>query len=305
MHSISMYSVSVRDRAVRNADNKNGNLELSNLRGKDLLVYLKTFLKDREKDYFKLVDSAGNEINSVFKTTQTTVDDRFISGWVEYGHYGVPGKLINVDNSNNVFKKSKSDSDISHLYYCFYIPKGSHYGVALFHKIGTVGAKSVIEDLFNEDNEFPNWSKGLKLRIKPLTRETDVRNWMRKAQVKKIVLEKFKDKDQFSDVANKLSKDAHMSMTITAPRGDFLGSLFDWNSADYSETVELLEDMCAEVKTEIDVSGKRRMTTLSNQGTESKIDITSADVKMTDNFPRFSSIDTFAKSLAKDLSSSF
>ncbi|WP_338728486.1 hypothetical protein V8687_10915 [Shewanella baltica] len=289
MHSISMYALSVRDPAAKTSENKAGNLKLDNLRGLDILNFLTPLIQNLEIDYVKLTDPISKEeLNSVVKVTNPKFDGRFISGWVEYGHYGVPGKIINVDNSKSVYRKTVKDSDINHLYFCFYVPKNKYRGIALFHKIGTVGVKSVIEDRINDDASFPAWSKGLKLHIRPLTKATDTKQWMRKAQVKKIVLERFKDKDKFGDIANRLDSSAHFNMTITAPRGEVLGSLLDWNSAEYSETVELLEDMCAEVKSEIEISGKRRVTSLSNTGTESKIEITGADVEMQENFPKFS-----------------
>ncbi|WP_420788917.1 hypothetical protein ACOI2Q_15465 [Shewanella algae] len=302
MHSMSMYALSVRDLAAKTSENKAGNLKLANIRGLDALSFLTDFVNKLEADYLKLTDPTTNqELNSVLKVTSPKVDGRFISGWVEYGHYGVPGKIINVDNSQSVYRKTKKDSDINHLYFCFYVPENKYKGIALFHKIGNVGVKGVLEEKINEDSAFPAWSKGLKLRIKPITKATDTKQWMRKAQVKKIVLEKFKDKDKFSDVANRLDSGASFEMTIVAPRGEFLGSLLDWNSDKYSDTVELLEDMCAEVKSVIEVGGKRRVTSLSNTGTESKVEITSQDVEMQENFPKFSSIDNYAKELAKEL----
>lgn len=307
MHSMSMYALSVRDRTARTADNKSGNLPLDNLRGLDLVNFLESMLRSHDGvDYAKLVNPQTlEELKSVYKISNLKVDGRFVSGWFEYGHYGVPGKIINVDNSSSVYRKSKSDSDIFHLYFCFYIPKNTRFGVALFHKIGIVGAKSVIDSLINSKESFPLWSRGLKLRIQPITREADVSAWMKKAKVKKILLERVKAKDQLSDVCNRLSNDTHVSMTLTAPRGKILGTLHDWVSPEYAETVVLLNDMCEEVKTEILVDGKRQMTTFSNDGSESKIDITSANVKMIENFPTFSSIDEFAKKLAVELADSF
>jgi hypothetical protein len=307
MHSMSMYALSVRDHAAKNADNKLGNLSLDNLRGLDLLTFLNNmFSRLNGAAYQKVVNPQTlEELKAVYKVTKFRIDGRFVSGWFEYGHYGVPGKIINVDNSNSVYRKTKSDSDIFHLYFCFYVPKKSKIGIALFHKIGVVGAKSVIDNLINSKDSFQSWSKGLKLRIKPITREADVEAWMKKAQVKKIMLERVKAKDQFSDICNHLSNDAHVSMTITAPRGKILGTLHDWVSKDYAETVLLLDEMCGEVKTEILVDGKRQMTSFSNSGSESKIDITNTNVIMNNNFPTFTSIDEFAKILSVELISSF
>ena len=302
MHSLSMYSLSVKSITERNPDNPAGHLNLDNIRGEDLLSLISKFCDDFSNDYKNIDDDEASK--SVIKVIPNPINNRFLTGVIEYGHYGVPGKLVDIITKEKK-KKSKTDSDIFHLYFCFYIPEGKRFGVALFHRIQTTSVKSVFNNMFNHAERFRKWSNGLNLSIKPISKETDVKNWMHKTEVKKLVLERFKDKTILGDIYDKLPEGTNITVTVNAPRNGALGSALDWvsnnKSGQFSDSIDLVNDLCGTVKSDIKMYGKVRRTTLESQGIESRIDISGGEVEMEENYPKLNSLDMFAKELAKEL----
>lgn len=298
MHALTMYSVSMRDNSARTPDNQTGLLKLHDI---GLLTHIKNFLLEYSSDYCEISLSK----NSVMHVENDWIreDGHYLSGYIEYGHFGVPGKLVNVKTKNK-HSKSKDDSDINHLYFCFYIPPDSAHGIALFHKIHNIGAKNVFETEFNynyrlKHNIYP------KLRIRPVTRSSMARNFMEKAQVKKLILERFENQGVFGDIANQLPTGCSFDVIVRAPRGGVLGTLDQFQAkqqdAKFAPNVVLANSLCAKVKSEIQVGDKKRVTELANEGTESRVILTEDEIELRDNFPVFGSIDAFAKQLASDL----
>lgn len=305
MHSLSMYSLSVKDVIKRSANNPAGLHSLDDIRGQSLLNLIEKFCQTYSNDYVKIDDDVNSK--SVMKIKPNVIKNDFITGVIEYGHYGIPGKFVDIETKKEK-KKSKNDSDIYHLYFCFYAPKGKKFGIALFHRIQITSIKSVFNQKFNNDDAFPKWTSGLKLSITPISKETNTKNWMQKTEVKKLVLERFKNKEIMGDVFDKLPEGTNITVTVNAPRNGTLGSALDWVSSNkngkYHDSVDIVNDLCATVKSDVKMHGKVRRTTLDSQGIESRIEFDSRDVTMVDNYPSLNSLDLFAKKLAKDLAKS-
>jgi hypothetical protein len=298
MHALTMYALSMRDQAARTPDNQAGLLKLFET---GIYSHIVQFLEGYSDEYHEL-ESTAKSVMHVDKNW-IKCDGHFISGYIEYGHYGVPGKLVNVKTSKK-HDKSKDDSDIFHLYYCFYIPPNRTHGIALFHKIHTTGAKTVFDNEFNL-NYLMKKKIYTKLKIRPITRSKVARDFMVKADVKKLVLERFKSTEFLGDAANQLPIGTTFDVVIKAPRGGVLGTLDEFQAkkedAKFSENVVMANDLCAKVKSHIMVDGETRVTELANEGTESRVILTEAEVKMVDNFPSFASLDEFSKKLAVEL----
>lgn len=303
MHSLSMYSISVKDVLKRSTNNPAGLHKLDDIRGKGLLSLIQKFCQGYSHDYIK-IDDDDDDSKSVMKIKPNPIKNDFITGVMEYGHYGIPGKLVDIETKKEK-SKSKNDSDIFHLYFCFYVPKGKRYGIALFHRIQTTSIKSVFNRKFNEEEAFPKWTSGLKLSIAPISKETDTKNWMQKTEVKKLVLERFKNKEIMGDLFDKLPEGTNITVTVNAPRNGTLGSALDWVSSNktgkFHDSVDIVNDLCGTVKSDIKMHGKVRRTTLESQGIESRIEFDSSDVRMVENYPELNSLNSFAQTLAKDL----
>ncbi|MBO9489103.1 hypothetical protein J7384_01885 [Endozoicomonas sp. G2_1] len=288
----------MREHAARTPDNKSGLIKLFE---SGLYEHIIAFLKSYGDKYHELEYSSNSVLHVDPKWIKQ--DGQFISGYIEYGHFGVPGKLVNIKTSAK-HSKSKNDSDINHLYYCFYLPRNSTRGVALFHKIHGTGIKTVFE------NEFTNYlvKKKIytKLSMRPITRSKVAKDYLNKTNVKKLVLERFKTAEFLGDAANQLPTGTTFDVVIRAPRGGILGTLDEFQAkkqdAKFSDNVVVANELCGKVKSQIEVDGQTRVTELANEGTESRIILTEADVKMENNFPSYSSLDKFAKKLAKELS---
>lgn len=300
MHSLTMYALSMSDHAARNPNNKAGLLNLSDIKSNDLLTIIEEFLESFKSDYFDVGDETTN---SVMHTNKIQKNGRFISGWIEYGHYGVAGRIVNVKTKTHT-PKTRDDSDMNYLYYCFYIPEKSHHGIALFHKTNTAAVKSVFDTSLNNWSTFKEKVGDLKLRIRPLTKHASVKDWMDRTRVKKVVLERYKNKEILSDLADLLPDGCTVNVTVNAPRGGAIGTMREWiegTGDKYNETVSVLTDMCDEVSSQTEIRGRKAKTSLSNPGTESKIILNRDVIEMVDGFPKFSSLDKFAQDLCEDL----
>jgi hypothetical protein len=295
-----MYSLSMRDPAARTPDNRTGLLELSSTGIMDLLIEFLGIYSDKYVEIKESTRKSAIHVPPDF--LEQDVD--FLTGYIEYGHYGIPGKIVNIKTSAK-HRKSKDDSDIQHLYFLFYLPKGNKRGIALFHKINNVGVKSVIDREFNISFLKGVKNLPLKLDIKPITKSTAAKDYMSKIDVKKLILERFRNLEIFGDAFNNLPADLTVDIIFKAPRGGIIGSLDEFSSkrkdSKYSNTVVLANDMCGTVKSEINVDGRTRVTELSSEGAESRIIITENDVEMEENFPKYPSMNEFSKKLAKEL----
>jgi hypothetical protein len=302
MHSLMMYSISLRDRAQRTPENPTGQLNLKDIYGNDLIDLVNNFCSNYTADYVKVTED--DEIKSAIKISSVTVSDRFISGLVEYGYYGIAGKLVDVITSKTK-KKTKNDVDVHNLYFCFYVPENSNFGIALFHRVNKTSVKSIFDKRLNNDKDFLEGTSNLKLRIVPITKEKDVRNLMARAQIKKIILERFKDKSMLGDLADRLPVGSNVTVTISAPRDGMIGTALDWSRENiegkYSKSVDVLSNMCETVKSDVKLLGKTRRTTLENQGVESRLEFTNKDVEMIDQEIIFDSMDEFSRAIAVEL----
>jgi len=288
----------MRDASARTPDNKSG---IVNIKKAGIYQHIINFLKTYTNEYHN-VDGSDKSVIHV-DPEWIKQKSNFISGYIEYGHYGVPGKLVNI-KTNAKHAKTKNDSDIYHLYFCIYLPSTSDRGIALFHKIHNTGVKTVFENEFN--NVYGKAQNiALKLRIRPITTSAVASDYMDKAKVKQLVFERFKAKELLGDVVDGLPEDATFDIVIKAPRGGVLGSLSDYQvkkqNAKYAKNIVMANDLCGKVKSKIDVDGSSRVTELANEGTESRIILSEEDVKMKDNFPQYNSLNIFAEKLAKQL----
>ena len=298
MHALTMYSVSMRDASARTPDNKAG---IVNIRKAGIYQHIITFLKTYTKGYHSVNGSDKSVIHIDPDWIKKNGD--FISGYIEYGHYGVPGKLVNI-KTNAKHAKTKNDSDIYHLYFCIYLPKTADRGIALFHKIHNTGVKTVFQNEFN-DVYVKDKNIALRLSIRPITTSSVASDYMEKAKVKQLVFERFKAKELLGDVVEGLPEDATFDIVIKAKRGGILGTLSDYQAkkqeSKYANNIVMANDLCAKVKSKIDIDGTPRTTELANEGTESRVIVTEADVEMKDNFPQYQSFNAFAEKLAKQL----
>jgi hypothetical protein len=298
MHALTMYSVSMRDISASTPDNRTG---IVNIRKAGIYKHIIEFLKTYTNGYHRVNGSDKSVIHIDPDWIKENGD--FISGYIEYGHYGVPGKLVNI-KTNAKHAKTKNDSDIYHLYFCIYLPTTADSGIALFHKIHNTGVKTVFESEFN--NVYVKAKNiGLKLNIRPITTSAVASDYMENAKVKQLVFERFTAKELLGDVVDGLPEDATFDIVIKAKRGGFLGTLSDYQAkkqdAKYAKNIVMANDLCGKVKSKINIDGSNRTTELANEGTESRIIVTEADVKMNDNLPQYESFNEFAEKLAKQL----
>ncbi len=200
MHSLTPYSVRVFDQALAGPISEKYH-KLGNIRGKDLLSIINEFSMTNNSSYHEIENKSGKK---TIKFTNIQVVGRTVFGIVEYGEYGIKGKVVNVTTGNIVYTKKKDDSDINQLYFNFTIPANATKAVCLFHNVHGRGVKCLVDQLLNE--YFHKHTGGLRLQIRPLTYEKAVEDWMKSSQIKELRLTRYSPTSNASDCVDQLAE---------------------------------------------------------------------------------------------------
>ena len=301
MHSLAPYTVRVYDRTLAGPMDEKYH-KLGSIRGKDLLSIIKDFAESNKAIYQEIKLDSGKK---TVKFSDLKVIDRTIYGLIEYGEYGIKGKVVNIPSGSTVYSKKKDDSDISQLYFNFTIPKNETKGVCLFHNIHGRGVKGIIDQLLNE--YFHDKTKGLKIQIRPLTYEKAVEDWMKHSKIKELRLTKYSPKSEVSDQVDQLAENTVEIKFKPKEKGGSFGSFWDFSKSKnrkgrLSGAVDILEEYCTSVKAVVEFEGRKRVFSLSSEELPvSSIDFDEDDVKMDEGAPMLNSLHEFSTQLIDDI----
>lgn len=304
MHSLAPYTVRVFDRALPGPLDEKYH-KLGSVRGKDVLTIIKDFAESKKASYHELEMDSGKK---TIKFSNLKVINRTIYGVIEYGEYGIKGKVVNVPTGSTVYSKNKEDSDVSQLYFNFTIPKGETKGVCLFHNIHGRGVKGIIDQLINE--YFHDKTKGLKIQIRPLTYEKAVEDWMKYSQVKELRLTKYSPKSEVSDQVDQLTENTAEITYKPKKKGGSFGSFWDFSKSKtrkgkHRGAVDILGEYCSSVKAVVEFEGRKRVFSLSSDEIPvSSIEFDEDDVEMDEGAPKLKSLHEYSYQLVDDILSS-
>lgn len=262
------------------------------------------------KDY---ISSKGSGYHDIKETKQVysfagfKFDDatREIRGVLKAGNYGNRTDIINIKTGNIDFKRLAQNAEVLNHYVRLYVPEKLNEGVALLHNQRNVGIKTLIYDLLRA--EFTKVT-GRVLQMNPLSYEKAFDEW-KKAVAKEIKMVRFSPMGTIEDQVKNLGHDeAEHTYIIKAPRRKDLGAFADYISQGTQERamVEALAPLCAEVKTVVELNGRKRTfrlgTAQSNQLCE--IDVDEAQVTITAGNPQMRELDRWSKVLLNEFLSS-
>lgn len=301
MHSLAPYTIRVFDRLLAGPTDEKYH-KLDSIRGKDILDIIKEFADGKTGSYHEVVDDISKK---TIKFSNVTRTKRTIYGFIEYGEFGIKGKVINVPTGATVYDKKKDDSDIHQLYFNFTIPSNDTKGVCLFHNIHGRGVKGVIDSLLNDF--FKQKFSDLRLQMRPLTYEKAVEDWVKHSQIKELRLTKYKPAGPASDEVDKLAENSSEVIYKPKLKGGSFGSLWDFMETDkrtgkHRGAVDILGEYCASVKAVVDLQGKKRVFSLTADALPvSTIEFDEGDVDMDDGAPRLNSLQKYATDLVEDI----
>lgn len=301
MHSLAIYTIRVHDTLLPGPLDEKYHC-LDNVRKIDLLDFIQNFTTATSQNYQKIEDE---KTKKTLKFSDVSIKDRTVYGFIEFGEFGIKGKIVDVDSGQEKYKKGKQDSDVHQLYFNFTIPSGSKKGICVLHNIQGKGVKGTLDDLLRES--FRGASKGLVIQIRPLSYEKAVEDWMKSANVKELRLMKYCGHLDTSDKANELADNIVEISYKPKKKGSHFGSLWSFSQkgdhvGENRSAVELMGNFSSSVKAVVELEGKKRVFSLEADSTPvSGIDFDHTDVDMEDGAPKLASLNNFASALVRDI----
>lgn len=301
MHSFAPYSIRIYDSALAGPREERYH-RLDSVRGLDLLNELEAFCNANSSAFLQVEEEKSKK---AIKTSDVTLESRELFGFIEFGEYGMKGKVVDVASNNTVYAKKAGDSDVHQLYFHFLVPKERKNALCIFHNIHGRGVKGIFEGIFNE--YFQTKSKGLRLQIHPLSYDKVVQDWMDNATVKELRLQKFTPKNELKDAVAALDENVINITLKPKNKGGSFGSFLEFyqgNNIKGSKrgAIEILGNECHAVKALVEHNGKKRVFSLAANSTPiSSIEFDEEDVAMDDGAPKFDALKTYGRTLLADL----
>lgn len=219
----------------------------------DTFDVLEAFVKSRSTDYQD--DEAEKQVFR-FSDFVFLKDKRIAYGWLDSGIYGFRSNIIDVKTGKVDFKKAQNHADIHRHFIYIFIPVGCNEAIALLHGYRGAGIKTLFYSQFAP--YFADVTK-LNFQMKPLSYDKALDSWV-DGQAKEIRLVKFKG---FDDLADEIKNLGHneQELRLKPPRRSTLGQLKDYFNpqSEQAKAVELLTPFCAQVKTVVELDGKKRV----------------------------------------------
>lgn len=244
---------------------------LDRLGSHDAYKILKDFIKSK-KSNFHLVD--GSKQVYRFHGFQFSDSERIVRGWMQLGSYGYKSQIINVKTGNVDYNKTQENAEIINHFVYFSIPKGRNEGVALLHLFRGGGVKTIFHDMFKK---YFNSVTGFNIQMNPLSYDKAFAEW-ENANAKEIRLMKFEGLKDVEDKLKKLGHDEKV-LTLKSPRKSSLGKLKDYfdKKSEQSKAIEFLIPLCAQVKTVVELNGRKRTFSIGRNVSNSICEIDAPD----------------------------
>jgi hypothetical protein len=251
----------------------------------DAFNVMKGFILEKNNDFHLLEDS-----KMVYRFENVVFDPqkRTICGWFQLGTYGTKHDIINVKTGAVDYQKTKEHAEIINHFLYFDLPKTYDEGVALLHIFRGNGIKTVFLALFSTYFEAKT---GFKIRMFPLSYAKALKNW-EDASAKEIRLIQFEMHKDLADKVKGLGHDEQI-MIMKAPRKGMLGTLKDYlnRNSPQAKAVELLAPLCEQVKTVVELNGKKRVFSIGANAKNAICEIEAPDtLELVDGIPTTASM---------------
>lgn len=252
MHSISPYTIRCFNPHVKGPNREDHYSPLGSVGQYDTYNLLKEFIEHRVGKY-EIIEGT----KQIYRFHNFKFDDekRQFHGFMQAGSYGLKTNIININTGEVDFEKAQHNAEMMNHYVRFFVPKDLNEGVVLLQNIKNIGVKTILYGIISD--HFATVTKRV-LQMNPLAYEKAFKEWQN-AVAKEIKLTKFKGLANIEDQVEKLGH-YEQELVIKASRKKNLGSLKDYFTpgSDQLAAVEVLTPLCAEVKTVVEMGGRKR-----------------------------------------------
>jgi hypothetical protein len=268
---------------------------LDNLGDKDLFYLLRDFLQANTGAY-KIVEESKQVYQ--FDDLQINEERREIYGWFNVGAYGMKTDIINVATGEVDFEKAKDNAEIIKHYVHYFIPRGFNEAMAFMHSYRWVGVKTLFYTLFSQ---YFRDMTGLVIQMNPLAYDNAVNAWL-DATAKEVKLTKFVGLNDIADQVRLLGH-GEQELIIKPPRRGGMGRLRDYLNPDspHRQAVEIMGGFGAQVKTVVEMDGKRRTFNVGRNRTSALCEIeVEEDIVGDDGVPDFQRINAWVREIVAE-----
>ncbi|WP_217693885.1 hypothetical protein [Neptunomonas phycophila] len=268
---------------------------MDNLGDKDLFYLLRDFLQANTGAY-RIVEESKQVFQ--FDDLQINEERREIYGWFNVGAYGMKTDIINVATGEVDFEKAKDNAEIIKHYVHYFIPRGFNEAMAFMHSYRGVGVKTLFYTLFSQ---YFRDMTGLVIQMNPLAYDNAVNAWL-DATAKEVKLTKFVGLNDIADQVRLLGH-GEQELIIKPPRRGGMGRLRDYLNPDspHRQAVEIMGDFGAQVKTVVEMDGKRRTFNVGRNRTSALCEIeVEEDIVGDDGVPDFQRINAWVREIVAE-----
>lgn len=296
MHSVSPYMLRCFNQSLPGKGNDKYS-PLDKVGRYDIFDLLKSFIEAKQTN-FKIVEAS----KQVYRFQEMTFDkrNREIFGWFQVGAYGIKTDIINIDSGDVDFEKAQNNAEIIRHYVHFFVPESFNEGIAILHAYRGNGVKTLFYNLFKP--YFNEYTK-LNLQMNPLSYDKALSSWQ-DANAKELKVTKFVG---LADVTDQLTNLGHkeQELIIKPPRNKSLGKLKDYFNKDseQAKAVEVLSPLGSQIKTVVEINGKRRTFRVGQSDHNSLCEIEfDEEVDLVDGNPEVGSIHKWCRDILKEYS---
>lgn len=292
-HAVSAYSIRCHNKDAGRGNDESYHI-LNKLGAYDLFSLVESFALGRKG--YRQIDKS----KQVYKIKLKKVDKskRVISGWIEYGHYGMESNIINITNNETEFEKKTENADILRYFFLFWIPKNARDGVALFHTIRSDGVKSIFHKEFGE---YLNNYITRSIQMNSLSFDKVLQEWAN-ADTKEIVALRLNTPSDIADIPGKLGN-IHTSFSIKPQKNNTLGKFGRFLKGGSSEAnlVEELDAISSDVKVVLSLDGRIRSFRIGKKSRRGSTEVVvPEEVVLNGGIPEYESMYTWAMSVLDD-----
>lgn len=134
---LEVYTVQIRQQR----DTKNF-IKLDSIFGEtDFYQFFQDYIKSFDK--MSIMDQHQKSIQFKKETLHLKPENRYVSGIIDSGEYGIDSKIVNIETGEEKYHKTIKDTDIKPFYFMFYIPKKSDKAFILIQRIGIFGINGI------------------------------------------------------------------------------------------------------------------------------------------------------------------
>ncbi|TMX41434.1 hypothetical protein [Vibrio sp. Hep-1b-8] len=295
-HALTPYSFRVYNKDLEGRREERYSV-LNKISGKfDLLEMLETFMK-ANSDKYRIFEESQQVY--CFSDIKYDAAKREVWGWFNVGYYGIKTDIINIKTQEVDFEKAKDNAEIIKHYVHFRIPKKANEGMAFLHTYRGNGVKTLFFRLFSE---LFKAQTTLNLQMNPLAYDKAIHAWL-DAPAKEVKLTKFVG---VADVTDKLKKLGHheQELVVKPPRKGTLGRLRDYlinKKSEHYQAVEVLSEFGSQVKTVVEMNGKKRTFNVGHSKSSSMCEIELDEaVVMDEGVPNFKSMNRWVREISDE-----